>query len=111
MCLSEQTKTANLFKEIKEAQKQKKISAAIIGIGCVIIFAGIALNTQITGLFFFLIVYGIYVFVNYSGKSNKLMKELEKTVVSNPACTNCGKELSNKNYEFCPFCGKSLNVI
>ena len=66
----------------------------------------------IPGLSFLVFVsaYGIYLLVRQTIQSNNLVKELEKInlVTPNSPCSNCGKELPDKNYDFCPFCGKSF---
>jgi len=39
---------------------------------------------------------------------NQIKLELLKLGASSKSCANCGKQLSQGNFEFCPFCGNSL---
>ncbi len=109
--MTEQEKVAYLQKKIKEAKKWKTTGTIVILIGIVSIFLGIMLDSfsEFT-IVAFCLAYGIYLFVRHTGQSNNLVKELEKMnrTIPNPPCLNCGKELPNKNYGFCPFCGASL---
>ncbi len=85
------------------AKKNKTIGAITIVSSVVIIGVGILLSIGGSSVIIFLLVYGIYLSVHYSRQYDNLMKELEKMATFNPPCPNCGKELPNGNFEFCPF--------
>ena len=51
---------------------------------------------------------GICMSVPYNSQYKKLKKELESINASFPKCPKCGKELPQRNFEFCPFCGNPL---
>jgi hypothetical protein len=46
---------------------------------------------------------------SYYGKQEAgILWHIEQMAITIPKCPNCGKEIPQGNFEFCPFCGKSL---
>jgi hypothetical protein len=44
----------------------------------------------------------------YKKEKMKMFFEIQQITRSIPKCANCGKEIPQGNFDFCPFCGNSL---
>jgi hypothetical protein len=123
--LSENAKLAYLQEKINEAKKKSRDAGFIVITGSAIITLGviiggsliILIGTETQGYVFLTIclitgalfaVYGFYAANKYNNEYKNLMKEFGEMTIQKPKCPNCGKELPEGNFEFCPFCGKSL---
>ena len=125
--MPDQTKMARLLKQIKQKEKAGKVGAVFLVLGFLFVGIGITMMIwqnsltdvstvayirSIAQIIFGVIfsVGGVYIMTRFAGQRNNLMKELEKMTIQRPNCPNCGRELSEGNFEFCPFCGKPLKT-
>ena len=119
MHLSEQARVAFLQEKIKDAKGQSRSNFILGIVGLVLASFGFIsyVNGSFGGGSGFLIVGTVGVIAAIIGFSLGSKSEIEKIRWTNelgkiaftiPKCPNCNKELPRGNFEFCPFCGKSL---
>ncbi len=118
--MSEDAKLAYLQEKIREAKRNERTGLITMFLGGLSIVLGISFNIIWNNSFTFfgvvsLIILGVFMFIlgiyasgHYNGQYRDLMGEFEKLAIKVPICSNCKKELPKGNFEFCPFCGKSL---
>ncbi len=98
-----------LEKKTSQAKRDRIVAAIVSAVSIIIAVVGVINNVSGLGFLVFLSIYGIYLVEHNTKQSKVWAKELGRMnrIIPNPPCLNCGKELPNKNFEFCPFCGKS----
>jgi len=113
--LSEEAKIAYLQEKIKESRGNQKggwtlfilgIVDSVIGFGFEPILGQYGTFMGIAGIPLAGLGLGYGVYSNY--QYQKLLQQLKEMAIVNPKCPNCGKEIPQGNFEFCPFCGKTL---
>jgi hypothetical protein len=112
--MSEQARPAYLQKAIKEAKRRKMsgwiefiVGTALIGAGLFLLDPPLSYWLLVGGLV--LAVFGFYSINVNVRKESLLMKEASSLPKVTPTrCPSCGKRIPQENFEFCPFCGKSL---
>ena len=117
--MSEQARTA-LQEKIKNANKNIWVSLLPLFLGINSIIYGVldltlwhhapmySLDFMLIILGIACVMIGISITTPHVWQYNRLKKELESIATSFSNCPNCRKEISQGNFEFCPFCGNSL---
>ena len=114
---SEEAKIAYLQEKIKETKSRERGGDIIFGFGIVMVVIYFLFDQLrppsnilylVIGIPFLAwgIIQGTYFYL----KRSDLMEQMRQMAFVNPKCPNCGKELPQGNFEFCPFCGKSLKA-
>jgi intracellular septation protein A len=110
--MSDQAKLFLLQRRLEEIRRSKRnftitvivltiLSGVILNIYGVDLFTGLILCTVGTLTVWFI--------QNYYGKQEAgILWHIQQMAITIPKCPNCGKEIPQGNFEFCPFCGKSL---
>ena len=122
--MSEQAKVAYLQEKIKQAKRNERFGIAFFIFGIIlVIFSFIApqiiavmypnspaLSPILVGIIggILFAVLGVADWIYYGLQGGNLVEQLRIMAITIPSCPNCKKELPKGNFEFCPFCGKSL---
>jgi MFS superfamily sulfate permease-like transporter len=110
--LSEQAQLFLLQRRLKEIKNHKRNSCILGGAFCVIIalvwpydfITGIVLAIFVAAS----IVWGVERL--YRNEELKIFGLINQITIFTPKCSNCGKEIPQGNFDFCPFCSNSLKV-
>ena len=110
--MSEQAQLFLLQRRLTEIQKHKRNSRIIGGAFCIIL-ALVWPYDFITGIVLAIfvatsIVWGVQRL--YRKEELRILGLINQITISTPKCSNCGKEITQGNFEFCPFCGNSLKA-
>jgi hypothetical protein len=117
--LSEQAKITSLQEKLKEERSRARWNGGasafflILGvIGFVLYFNSIGemwLNIFLG--FGGVILFCVFTFLEFVANKRKtqLMRELDSMGIRIPICPECGKQLPQGSYEFCPFCDFPLS--
>jgi intracellular septation protein A len=110
--MSDQAKLFLLQRRLEEIRRSKRNFTITVIV--LTILSGVILNIYGVDLFtgFILCAFGtltVWVIQNYYGKQEAgILWHIHQMAITIPKCPNCGKEIPQGNFEFCPFCGKSL---
>ena len=115
---TKQTKLANIKERIEKARNNSLGGVYLNIMAAAVISAGIVLSSYtgfsylvfcaFTGAVFAAI--GLYSVAKCGKEYSSLIKEIEEMTIQTPKCNDCGKELPQGDFEFCPYCGKSLII-
>jgi hypothetical protein len=112
--MSEKANSAYLREAIQKNKRQKiagwiqfVIGTSLIGSGLFLMDPPLSYWSVFGGLVFAIV--GFYT-INVSIRKESLLIKDSSVMpkVTPTSCPACGKRISQENYEFCPFCGKSL---
>jgi hypothetical protein len=113
--MPEQARTAHLQEAIKDIKRRKIsgwiefiIGTSLMGVGLFLIDSPLSYWLLFSGLF--LAIFGFYSINVNVRKESLLMRELNSTPKGPPRCPSCGKVIPQENFDYCPFCGKSLKT-
>ena len=111
-CLSEQAKLFLLQRKLEDIRKTRRnitisviVLAVLLGVGGNLY--GLDFGTVMI-LSLGLMVLGLFWSSMYSKQENAILGEIQRMARVMPKCSSCGKQIPEGNFDFCPFCGKSL---
>ena len=116
ICLSEHAEKAprTIQEKIKDARDNESGAIWVVLTGLLLLLIAVIANTAdllIIGILSLVIaMFGIAGFYYYRNRYDTLMEQMQHTENKILTCPKCGKQLPDKNYQFCPFCGSPLTL-
>jgi hypothetical protein len=115
--MSKQARLAHLQEENKDTKRRKItawiefiIGSSLIGAGLFLLDPPLSYWLLVGGLV--LAIFGFYsINVNVRKESLLITESSSLPKVTPTCCPSCGKRIPQGNFNFCPFCGKSLRKV